>query len=152
MAKRVLLLIVAGLVLVVAASVVSIAVYRGKFQSSNLAMTENAIMVIVPYKHAGTWVFDDERTGLSREPFVAGVPEMIDALTKDIPDAEKGFRLTFSATLFPGFDTMLVWRRFDGTGNWYYCELTQTEGWLCPALLRYYSQPPKQIYVKAEAQ
>jgi hypothetical protein len=30
----------------------------------------NAINVIVPYKHNGTWVFDDPGVGLRREPFV----------------------------------------------------------------------------------
>ena len=55
-------------------------------------------MVILPYRYGGTWVFDDKSVGLVREPFVAGVPEMIDALTADIPKAEEGFRLTFSAS------------------------------------------------------
>ncbi len=151
MMKRVVLLAVGGLILIAAASVVSIALYRGKFQSRGLGISQNAIVVIVPYKHAGTWVFDDERAGLSREPFVAGIPEMMDELTKDIPQAEAGFRLTFSATAFPGYDTKLAWRRTDGDGNWYYSELTETEGWLCPALLRYYRRAPEHIYVKAEA-
>jgi hypothetical protein len=39
----------------------------------------------------GTWVFDDEAAGLVREPFVGGVPAMIDELVSDIPDAESGF-------------------------------------------------------------
>ncbi|HAH49402.1 MAG TPA: hypothetical protein DCM07_32110, partial [Planctomycetaceae bacterium] len=58
---------------------------------------ENAIMVIAPYRHQGTWVFDDSSAGLVQEPFVAGVPEMIDVIVKDIPDADAGFRLLFSA-------------------------------------------------------
>ncbi|HEV8604750.1 MAG TPA: hypothetical protein VGQ99_05260 [Tepidisphaeraceae bacterium] len=62
----------------------------------------NSLMVIVPYWYEGTWVFDDERAGLVREPFVAGVPEMIDLLVADIPGAREGFRLTFSAGAFPG--------------------------------------------------
>ena len=45
----------------------------------------NALMVIMPYRHAGTWVFDDPNTRLVREPFVAGVPEMLDVLVRDIP-------------------------------------------------------------------
>ncbi len=44
-------------------------------------------MVIAPYWFNGTWVFDDPMVGLKREPFVAGVPEMIDVLAKEIPDA-----------------------------------------------------------------
>ena len=40
----------------------------------------NQIQVISPYWHAGTWVFDDPATGLVQEPFVAGVPDMINDL------------------------------------------------------------------------
>jgi hypothetical protein len=47
----------------------------------------NELMIIMPYWHAGTWVFDDEATGLCMEPFVAGIPEMINDLVGDIPNA-----------------------------------------------------------------
>ena len=47
----------------------------------------NSLFVIAPYWDSGTWVFDDERVGLVREPFVLGVPDMIDHLVRDIPDA-----------------------------------------------------------------
>jgi len=107
-------------------------------------------MVIMPYRYAGTWVFDDPAAGLKREPFVAGIPEMIDELVKNIPDADEGFRLLFSARPFPGWTHKLVWRRSDGTGNWYYCEQLGKEGWRCPSLFKYYEEPPKEIYVKAE--
>jgi hypothetical protein len=62
----------------------------------------NILMVIAPYWYQGTWVFDDESVGLNKEPFVAGVPEMIDDLVKDIPNARSGFRLLFSSAPFPG--------------------------------------------------
>jgi hypothetical protein len=63
----------------------------------------NAIHVIVPYRHASTWVFDDPRVGLSQEPFVSGIPEMIDTIVEKIPNAEKGFRLLFASAPFPGY-------------------------------------------------
>ena len=110
----------------------------------------NAILVICPYRYHGTWVFDDPRVGLFREPFVAGIPEMIDKLAKGIPDADKGFRLLFSATPFPGYATKLVWQREEAGGNWYYSEEYDCEGWLCPALFRYFKKAPKEIYAKAE--
>ena len=44
----------------------------------------NSIQVISPYWYNGFWVFDDERRGLVQEPFVSGVPDMIDYLVKDI--------------------------------------------------------------------
>jgi hypothetical protein len=43
-------------------------------------MNQNSIMVVKPYKWEGMWVFDDETTGLVREPFVAGVPEILESL------------------------------------------------------------------------
>ena len=66
-------------------------------------------MIIAPYWYEGTWVFDDEARGLIKEPFVSGVPDMIDELVRDIPDARKGFRLTFSAGPFPGYQKGLIW-------------------------------------------
>ena len=111
----------------------------------------NSILVIAPYRHAGTWVFDDSSRGLVKEPFVAGIPQLIDKLVADIPNADQGFRLTFSAQEFPGFEDKLVWKRKDASGNWYYSEAFKAEGWLCPALFKYFKQAPKTIYVKAEA-
>jgi hypothetical protein len=110
----------------------------------------NSIMVIAPYRFNGTWVFDDPRSGLVREPFVAGVPEMIDVLVSDIPEADKGFRLTFSAREFPGYQRKLTWVRGDSAGNWYRLEDPPMEGWLCPALFKYYREAPKELYVMAE--
>jgi hypothetical protein len=76
----------------------------------------NAIHVIAPYWSHGTWVFDDPARGLSAEPFVSGVPEMIDDLVRDIPGARAGFRLLFSPTPFPGFQRAfaLVREEFGG--------------------------------------
>src|SRR5688572_7807721 len=71
--------------------------------NSMKAPPKNSIMVIRPYWDHGTWVFDDAAAGLTREPFVAGIPEMINTLVKDIPNARNGFRLTFSASPFPGY-------------------------------------------------
>ena len=112
---------------------------------------ENAIMVIAPYRDQGTWVFDDASAGLVKEPFVAGVPEMIDVLVKDIPNADKGFRLLFSAKPFPGHQKKLRWLRGDSGGNYYALDDPPMEGWICPAMFKYYSMAPKNLYVKAEA-
>ena len=110
----------------------------------------NQINVIVPYWHHGTWVFDDERTGLVQEPFVCGVPEMIDDLVRDIPDARSGFRLLFSAAPFPGYQRKLMWLRDESGGNWYRSDGPKSESWLCPALFRYVDQAPPELFVKAE--
>ena len=108
----------------------------------------NAINVIAPYKHLGVWVFDDPRVGLVQEPFVAGADVMIERAVADIPDADNGFLLVFSAHPFPGALLKLEWRRAELSGNVYYAPALDLEGWLCPALLRYFDQPPDEIHVQ----
>jgi hypothetical protein len=110
----------------------------------------NAINIIAPYKHHGMWVFDDPRVGLDKEPFVAGADTMIDKAVAGIPDAQRGFVLVFSESAFPGHQIMLEWRRHDGGGDWYYARELAQEGWLCPALLRYFERAPQRIYVQVK--
>jgi hypothetical protein len=72
-------------------------------------------------------------------------------LVKDIPNAQKSFRLLFSATPFPGYSLKLEWAREEYGGNWYLSPDLKMEGWLCPALFKYFQKAPNEIYVKAEA-
>lgn len=110
----------------------------------------NSINVIAPYRHHGMWVFDDPSVGLVQEPFVAGADTMIDRVVADIPDAERGFRLIFSAGPFPGHEIKLEWRREEAGGNWYYAPALAMEGWLCPALFHYFEAAPREIYVQVK--
>ncbi|MGD9634783.1 MAG: DUF6717 family protein [Pirellulales bacterium] len=128
----------------------AVAWFSGAVRLQSLRPPQNAILVIAPYRYNGTWVFDDERFGLVREPFVAGVPEMIDHLVAGIPDADKGFRLTFSSRKFPGYQERLDWVRGDLDGNYYKLDDPPMEGWICPAMFKYYEKPPAELYVKAE--
>jgi hypothetical protein len=130
--------------------IVAVAWYYGVLPGGASRQPQNSILVIAPYRYEGTWVFDDERFGLVREPFVGGVPEMIDHLVADIPNAERGFRLTFSAQPFPDFEEKLTWVRGDSVGNYYKLDDPPMEGWICPALFKYYDKPPQEIYVKAD--
>jgi Family of unknown function (DUF6717) len=111
----------------------------------------NSLFVIGPYKYEGMWVFDDPAVGLSKEPFIAGIDMMIDKVVAGIPNADKGFRAVFSAAPFPGADFKLEWRREESGGNWYYSDQFKMEGWLCPALLKYFPRAPREIYVKVES-
>lgn len=116
----------------------------------SLSPPANSLTVIAPYWYDGTWVFDDANMGLSREPFVSGMPEMINVLAKDIPGARDGFRLTFSDRSFPGYQKKLRWVRAESGGNFYRMADPPMEGWLCPALFRYFTRAPKELYFKAE--
>jgi hypothetical protein len=94
----------------------------------------NQLFVIAPYwsEEIQTWAFDDRAVGLIREPFVSGVPEMIEDLVRDIPNARSGFRMFFSTQSFPGFQRRVQWVREEMGGNWYRSE-----------------QPPMELFVKA---
>jgi hypothetical protein len=131
--------------------VVGLAWWFGLFsRGPSIRRPANAMLVIHPYRHQGTWVFDDDRVGLVQEPFVAGVPEMIDVLVEDIPDAQSGFRLLFSAQEFPGWQKRARLVRPEAGGAYYATDDPPMEGWLCPALMKYFAEPPAEIYVKAE--
>ena len=113
-------------------------------------ITMNAISVLFPYKYEGMWVFDDPAVDLRREPFVSGMDSIISDVVRDIPDADKGFRLLFSTMPFPGYMVKLKWRREEYGGNWYFCPQLKKEGWLCPALFKYFDTTPQELYAKAE--
>jgi hypothetical protein len=111
----------------------------------------NAINVIAPYRYLGMWVFDDPKAGLVQEPFVGGADTLIDRATAHLPDAAGGFTMVFSAAPFPGSHLHLSWQREDGAGNIYRSTEFGAEGWLCPALLRYFDAPPTDLYVQIKA-
>ncbi len=111
----------------------------------------NEINIIQPYWYLDMWVFDDPRVDLSAEPFVGGADTMIDQITEDIPNAKRGFLMLFSRNPFPNHQFKLDWRRCEGSGNVYYSSDLDAEGWLCPALLRYFEERPSEIYVQVKA-
>jgi hypothetical protein len=108
----------------------------------------NCLIAIHPYKAHGTWVFDDPAVGLRQEPFVSGADTIIDRMVEDIPEAERGFTLVFSAQPFPGHNAEFEWRRAEMSGNWYYSRALEMEGWLCPALFKYFDSAPAKIYAQ----
>lgn len=113
-------------------------------------MHENSITVIHPYKWHGLWVFDDERVGLDKEPFVAGADTLIDLAIEriGIDAGDDGFLMLFSATPFPSADLHLEWVREESDGNVYLWREEGREGWLCHAILNYFDRAPKNLYVQ----
>jgi hypothetical protein len=114
---------------------------------------QNAMLVLHPYNRNGWWVFDDDRVGLVAEPFVQGIPEILEEAleTAGIPieEASKGFDLIFSATPFPGHQVDLNKLYPEAGGNWYESQSGKV-GWLCPALFKYFADAPQKIYCKVE--
>jgi hypothetical protein len=108
----------------------------------------NSLFAIAPYKFQGFWVFDDPAVGLIQEPFVSGADDIIDILTEEIPDAAKGFKLVFAPEPFPGYSARFELDRPEHGGHWYKWPERGIEGWLCPALFKYFPSAPNEIYVK----
>ncbi len=111
----------------------------------------NAISVIAPYEWMGMWVFDDPVKGLNREPFVGGTDIIISQMVRHLPDPGTGFRMMFSGTEFPGYQHRLNGVRAESSGNVYRAADFGLEGWLCPALLKYFGEPPARTHVRVEA-
>lgn len=111
----------------------------------------NSLMVIYPYKHHDMWVFDDDATGLVQEPFVMGIPEILEELHRiaAVDHPETGFRLIFSATPFPSYQLKGTWFKEEQGGNWYRTS-DGREGWLCPALFKYFPTAPAEIFIRVE--
>lgn len=111
----------------------------------------NALLVIEPYRSGSIWRFDEPLLHLKGEPFVQGIPEMIDKMVEGVPGSDRAVRLTFSQRPFPGWKYRLDRRQEQDGGNWYYNETWNMEGWLCPALFKFFPRAPQHIYVKAES-
>lgn len=108
----------------------------------------NALMQIMAYRHHGGWSFDDAAVGLVAEPFVAGIPEMIDTLADQVGAADR-IVLTFAPTEFPGAALRLDRTREEFGGNWYRWADRGMDGWLCPALFKYFPSAPDAIWIGA---
>jgi len=93
-------------------------------------MPDRRELTLYPYLIDRTcWVFDDERTGLTRV-----------VQHKQLPKAERGFALTFSDEPLDSQDVELDWLRSEWGGNWYAGDVAgeRLEAWLCPALFLYF--------------
>ena len=88
------------------------------------------------------------RCCLRQEPFVSGADAIIDRMVHNIRNAANGFTLILSSQPFPGYQVEFDWRRAEFEGNWYFSDQLNMEGWLCPALFKYFSSVPPKIYVE----
>ncbi len=123
----------------------------------------DALMIIQPYWHGDTWVFDDASKELEKEPldgikgelaeaqrWLAQTSRTIDYLVKDIPNARQGFILLVSSKPFAGYQVELTLEGQDGDGYSYKAKDSSVGWWLSPTLLSYSEAAPELLYVKAE--
>lgn len=106
----------------------------------------NSICVIKPYKYHGQWVFDDSGKGLVKEALVAGIDIMLDMMCKKL--GTEDIVAVFSDKFFPTANLRIDHVRPDIVGNWYKSLELGIEGWLCPALFKYFPTAPDKIYIE----
>jgi len=113
----------------------------------------NQINVIKPYKWNGMWVFDDPAVGLDKEGLVGGMPEIIELACRQlgVSNPHNGFLCVFSKDKFPDAKLCLEWVREEDGGNVYRWPEMNMEGWLCPALFKYFEVRPDKLYVDARS-
>lgn len=110
---------------------------------------KNALYIIRPYKWYDMWVFDDPRLDLQQEPFVESMASIINSVLKQKGmELVEAFTMLFSDKPFPDADIKLEWEKEEDGGNWY--TWGERKGWLCPALLKYYYEPPQAIYIQVQ--
>lgn len=133
------------------------------------------MFTIYPYLlDSGVWVFDDADKALYQEALVAGIPEMIETVCRRnaIPDYRNGgLAIDFAAEPFGHHDLVLdhlsvslpesilpavaeaeargavVEGAGEIYGNTYSLRGSDMQGWLCPALYKYFDQAPRHLYV-----
>ena len=120
-------------------SITSILVYKIKF-NEKYVVNPKYEDIFAGY----TWVFDDASVGLNKEAFVSGADTLLDKISQ----GKDQVLINFSSSEFPGYKLKLDYTSGKAKeGTYYRCEQLQQDLWLCPALNKYFSKSPKQIYL-----
>jgi hypothetical protein len=117
------------------------------------------------YRHQGCWVYDDPEHDRIAEALVLGASEIVDMLQiRHLPhrfsdrgrELRQRIRVEFSDAPFSDAIRLDHVRSetlpapVPGTagmdGDWY--RMGDHEGWLCPALLDFFPEPPAALYVR----
>ena len=115
----------------------------------------NALFKLNAYFQDGFWMFDDEYREIYEEPFVAGADLLFDEMSGRVDDHSiNQCSIVFGHTPIPEADVHAVLSHGDGYDGHYYTvehykpEIQGFQFWLCPALLAFYDEAPKDIFVK----
>jgi hypothetical protein len=109
------------------------------------------------HKSYQEWCFDIPIVGIEDEPFVEGIPEIIEyhlgKSNKTTSAKKKGVTVLFSGAatkpkeFTSGTYFKLVKTKEENGGSWYKEPVSRYEGWLCPNLYQFFAKAPKQIHV-----
>jgi len=99
------------------------------------------------------WVFDDEENGLAQEAFVDGMDDVIDLLTKDLPDHGYDGDWCCVRQYFGGEKDAIELTHYEelrhstqGTSNYYWCQELNKKVWLCNNLYKYVDHTPQVLW------
>ena len=109
-------------------------------------MKSNSIMMLSLYKEGTTWAFDDATFGITREPFVMGMSEIISSY---LPAKAKKCTIYFSHTPFPQSEKLILLQE-ESNGGIYKVESSGMTGWLCPVTRIYMQGIPESIYFQVK--
>ena len=105
----------------------------------------------------GGWVDPETTPGLTFTTFADSVPGYQHHLVvvsdaggkvKALAGEFRSGALVFSATAFPGHELKLERGKEDAGGYWYFSRELGMEGWLCPALFKYFDVAPEVFYAQ----
>lgn len=107
---------------------------------------------IVAYNLLGGWFFDDARHGLVAEALIEGADTAIDKVLADAGSTARHVRIRFSDTGAAGLRlfAVRVGRSNGGTDYEFESDSYPLAGhrmWLCPALEKYYPEPPRALHL-----
>lgn len=110
----------------------------------------NRINIIKPYRYLDMWVFNDESRGIVQEPFINGADSILDIWAKNLSSTStvNSFLILFSEKPFPDYQYEISWIREEFEGNWYKFAELNMDGWLCPALFKYFNKTPSEIFIR----
>lgn len=99
-----------------------------------------------------TWIYSDVDHDVVDEPFVAGVPDLIDALRERAgmnPNTLDAFRLAFACALFPHAHRVEIEHEEMG-GVWVRLKPDHLRGWCCPHIHDYLRPLPSHVCANAQ--
>ena len=110
---------------------------------------KNCIFVIKPYKWEGMWD-STTLTWASSKNLRRRCGHDDRRATSHIPNATRASWPSSRPATSP-MRKSCWWAREEGGGNVYRWAEKGMEGWLCPALLRYFTEPPEKLYIQVKA-
>ena len=109
---------------------------------------------VMPYRHAGSWTFDDHERDIVAHPFGEGFQETLSFVSRiKAMSGVEAFRLTFSDEPFDRWDAELVLDEVDDQGRpWYHIQGIDGAP---PARMgeifqRYFPSPPSKLYFRID--